>query len=291
MATMTTQSSTDLANKAIASISGIATLPEVTAKIISTVEDPKSSAGALHKIVSYDPALVTRILKVVNSSFYGLPGQVSSVDRAIVMLGLNAVKNIAVAASLGQLFKGTKLGAGYSAKDLWKHCVAVGVSAREISRQLKLPITEEAFLAGMIHDIGLLVTLQVWPEKLRDVCERAATDIHADFTQLEREIIGVDHQQIGLILAQKWQFPRSCQMVAGFHHEPGLPSESGRQIVALIHVADVVAAQAEVGLPLTARGQTLDPMLLSQLNLTQEMIEQFKLQLPSLMSSVSTLLD
>jgi HD-like signal output (HDOD) protein len=291
MSTTTAPNSSALASKAIASITGISTLPEVTNKIIATVEDPKSSAAALHKIISHDPALVTRILKVVNSSFYGLPGQVSSVDRAIVMLGLNAVKNIAVAASLGQLFRGTKLGAGYSAKDLWKHCVAVGVTAKEISKTLKLPIAEEAFLAGLIHDIGLLVALQVWPEKLREVCDRAAASPGASFTELEQQIIGVDHQQLGLALAQKWQFPRPCQMVAGFHHEPGLPSESGRQIVAIVHVADVLAARASIGLPLTAQHAQIDPMLLTQLNLSPQQVEQIQQQIPQYVSSVAMLME
>src|SRR5438128_1513997 len=95
-------------------VSTIATLPEVTNKIISTIEDPKSTATKLHQIVSHDPALVTRILKIVNSAFYGLPGQIGSVERAIVLLGLNAIKNIAVAASIGQLFRTAKLCDGFS---------------------------------------------------------------------------------------------------------------------------------------------------------------------------------
>src|SRR5437868_656284 len=133
-----------LVQQAVRKVTTIATLPEVTAKIIATVEDPKSSAAQLHKIVAHDPALVTRILKVVNSAFYGLPGQIGSVDRAIVLLGLNAVKNIAIAASLGQLFRGVKLCKGYTARDLWTHCIAVGVAARELAKQSKLPIAEEA---------------------------------------------------------------------------------------------------------------------------------------------------
>src|SRR5262249_3877396 len=103
----------------------IATLPEVTGRIIAAVEDPKASAAQLPNTVSHDPALVTRILKVVNSAFYGLPGQIASIERAIVLLGLNAVKNIAVAASLGQLFRGVKLTDTYTAKDLWTHCIGV----------------------------------------------------------------------------------------------------------------------------------------------------------------------
>src|SRR4051812_6305216 len=103
----------DQVRAAVKKVSAIATLPEVTAEIIKIVEDPKSTATQLHKVVSHDPALVTRVLKVVNSSFYGLPGQIASIERAIVLLGLNAVKNIAVAASLGQLFRGTKLCEGF----------------------------------------------------------------------------------------------------------------------------------------------------------------------------------
>src|SRR6266581_4704630 len=171
--------------EAVKKVSSIATLPEVTAKIIATVEDPKSSAAQLHKIVSHDPALVTRIMKVVNSAFYGLPGQICSIERAIVLLGLNAIKNIAVAASLGQLFKGSKLCEGFTARDLWTHCIAVGICAREIAKQMKVPLADEAFLAGMIHDVGLLVSLQVMPEKLREVCE-VAQKSEKDFCEIER---------------------------------------------------------------------------------------------------------
>ena len=105
MSTATAIDPQQLVQQAIKKITAIATLPEITSKIIEIVEDPKSTAAELHKIVSHDPALVTRILKVVNSAFYGLPGQIGSIERGIVLLGLNAVKNIAVAASLGQLFR------------------------------------------------------------------------------------------------------------------------------------------------------------------------------------------
>src|SRR5882757_3577299 len=145
-----------LVAEALRKVTNISTLPEVTAKIVATVEDPKSTAASLHKIVAHDPALATRILKVVNSAFYGLPGQIGSVERAIVLLGLNAIKNIAVAASLGQLFRGVKLCDGFTAKDLWTHCIAVGVVARDLAQQMKLPLAEEAFLAGIMHDIGLV---------------------------------------------------------------------------------------------------------------------------------------
>lgn len=274
---------------ALGKLNSIATLPEVTAKIIATVEDPKSSAAQLHRIVSHDPALVTRILKVVNSAFYGLPGQVGSVERAIVLLGLNAVKNIAVAASLGQMFRGVRLCDGYSAKDLWTHCIAVAVVARELARRVKLQLAEEAFLAGMIHDVGILVTLQTWPEQLRIVCDRAqATE--QSFISLEQEVIGVDHQQLGKALAEKWQFPLPCQLVAGHHHEPELLPETSRTLVSLVHVADTLCAQAGQGFPLTSRTQTISAVDLANAGIDPAVLEQVRENLASIVESSSSFL-
>lgn len=273
---------------AISSISSIAALPEVTAKILSTVEDPKSNAQQLHKIVSHDPALVTRILKVVNSAFYGLPGQVASIERAIVMLGLNAVKNIAVAASLGQMFRGTKLCEGFTAKDLWTHCVAVACIARDLARQAKLPFADEAFLAGMIHDIGLLVSLQVYPEKLQLVCQQAQTTARP-FCEIEREVIGVDHEQLGMALCEKWSFPKSCQLVAGFHHEPELPAANSRALVTLIALADSLAATSGQGFTLTRLHDAPSQQAVEAIGITPAQIDSTRARIPELMQSTATL--
>jgi HD-like signal output (HDOD) protein len=279
-----------LVREAVRKVSTIATLPEVTAKIVATVEDPKASAAALHKIVAHDPALVSRILKVVNSAFYGLPGQIGSIERAIVLLGLNAVKNIAVAASLGQLFRGVKLCEGFTAKDLWTHCIATGVAARELAREMKLPIAEEAFLAGMIHDIGMLVALQVWPEQLRRVCETARLNPTADFCALEREMNGCDHQQLGAGLTELWKFPRSCQLVAGYHHRPTELSDDNRLLVTLVYVADTLVCQQNFGFNLTAIHQKLEDAGLSQINLDPSLIQQVSNRLPALVTASSNLL-
>jgi HD-like signal output (HDOD) protein len=287
MSTATTTDPKILVEQALKKVTSIATLPEITGRIIKTVEDPKSSAAQLHQLVSHDPALVTRILKVVNSSFYGLPGQIASVERAIVLLGLNAVKNIAVAASLGQMFRGAKLCDEFTAKDLWSHCLAVGVTARELTRLMKLPVGDEAFLAGMIHDVGLIVALQIAPEKLRKICELAKTDSRS-FCDIERDVMGVDHQQLGQGLAEAWKFPRACQLVAGFHHQPATLSGDARRLVALIHVADTLCCEAKMGFYLTAANQTIDIEALADLSLDPAMLDQLRQRLPALMSDTAS---
>lgn len=270
-------------------VTTLATLPQVTSRIITTVEDPKSTAQQLHKIVSHDPALVTRILKVVNSAFYGLPGQVASVERAIVILGLNGVKNIAVAASLGQLFRGASLCDGISPRDLWTHCIAVAVAARELARNMKLNVADEAFLAGLIHDIGLLVSLQLYPEKLSEVCQRAQGE-NIDFIQIERQVIGLDHQQLGMGLAEQWKFPRACQLVAGYHHSPQTLADQARHLVAIVHVADTLCCKAKLGMHLTAGHQVLNDARLSELRIEPGAVAQTADRLPQLVEEAAALL-
>jgi HD-like signal output (HDOD) protein len=288
MPTATTDDPSQLIAQAINSVASLSTLPEVTTQIIRTVEDKNSSAQTLHKIVSHDPALVMRVLKVVNSAFYGLPGQIASIDRAIVMLGLNAVKNIAVAASLGQMFRGVKLCEGFTAKDLWTHCVAVACAARDLAKQAKLPVADEAFLAGMIHDIGLLIALQTWPEKLRAACEQARTSGRR-FIDVENEILGVNHQQLGQALCEKWNFPRSCALVAGHHHDAAGTAESQLAVVGVVAVADSLVAMAGVGFTLTRLHDPVDPALAAGLGLTPEQIEATRARLPQLLEAASAI--
>ena len=274
--------------ESIKRVASIATLPEVTMRIIKTVEDPKSTATQLHKIIAHDPALVTRILKVVNSAFYGLPGQIGSIERAIVLLGLNAVKNIAVAASLGQLFRGVKLCEGFTAKDLWTHCVAVAVTSRELSKQMRLPLADEAFLAGMIHDIGLLVSLQTAPEQLRQVCEQVRKG-GGDFCEAERALNGVDHQMLGRGLAEMWKFPRSCQIVAAHHHDPASVPEESRALVSVIYTADTICCQENQGFNLTALRQGLDDAGMGDTRPPDNLIAHIRANLPTLLSAASSL--
>jgi len=289
MSTATLPQNNTLVAEALRKVTNISTLPEVTANIVATVEDPKSTAASLHKIVAHDPALATRILKVVNSAFYGLPGQIGSVERAIVLLGLNAIKNIAVATSLGQLFRSVKLCEGFTAKDLWTHCIAVGVTARELARQMKVPIADEAFLAGLIHDTGLLVSLQVWPDKLKLACATAQkTD--RDFCEIEREIVGVDHQQLGQGLAELWKFPRSCQLVAGYHHQPVALSDNNRLLVTLVFVADTLCCKQNRGFNLTALRQKYEDGGILDVQMDPILIEQTAGRLDELVSSATAVL-
>jgi putative nucleotidyltransferase with HDIG domain len=241
----------------VGNLDSIATLPDVTARITQTVNDPRSTPADLHRIISHDPALVARLLRVVNSAFYARSRQIDSVERAIVLLGFQSVRNLAIAATLGQLFKGGHICEGFTGRDLWNHCIAVAVVARQMAKINGDPLAEEVFLAGLVHDVGLLVELQVCRGKLRQVCERAKRE-PTPFSMIELEVIGVDHQELGAALARKWGFPESCAVAAAHHHHPSLADEAWQKLVALVQVADTLCCKHQVGFHLTASTQAPD---------------------------------
>ncbi len=268
-----------LVNEAITKVGEIATLPEVTVRIIQIVEDPKSTARDLHDVIKNDPALSSRLLKVVNSAFYGLPGQIGNVDRAIVLLGLSAVKNIAIAASMTHLFNSGVTIEGFNGLAVWRHSIGVGVAARLLTHAQGKPALEESFLAGLIHDLGLLVERQVFAKKVAEVIARYnAAPSH--FWELEEQIIGADHQAFGAALAAKWRFPMHLCTTIGYHHKPMEVAPAYRELPALIHVADILTCQTELGFSSTAASETISEEILEATKLTQDNLDAVTLQLP-----------
>ncbi len=274
---------------AIQEISHIATLPEVTMKIIQLVEDPDSTAADLNKVISNDPALGARILKVVNSAFYGLPGQIGSINRAIVLLGLNAVKNIAIAASLAKLFRGGKICNHFDARDLWMHSLATATGTRLLAEKIGLGLPDEAFLAGLIHDIGVMVEIQAKRAQFAEVIEIVHNDPTKTFRQVEQEIIGATHEHFGAGLCKLWKFPVSFAYVTGFHHHPWDLPANARALTNLVHVADILAARLDGAVSVLTEHTEVRPDILTELKLTNEQLDDVLSQLPKAMEEAKAI--
>ncbi|MCW5753800.1 MAG: HDOD domain-containing protein [Phycisphaeraceae bacterium] len=267
-------------DNAIREISHIATLPEITVKIVELVENPKSTAQDLHKVISQDPALCSRILKVVNSSFYGLPGQIGSINRAIVMLGLNAVKNIAIAASLVKLFRGGDLGKGFSAKQIWDHSSLTAGCCKLISDQLKLGLNDEAYLAGLVHDIGIVVEMQFDRNKLIEALQKTSCDSAGapanDLLTIEDAVFGANHQDFGMALCEKWKFPKNFSYVTGFHHRPLDLAFENRTLTCVVYLADRLAAEFPTPFRADLHSLDIDAGVLDQLKITSDRLKSIR---------------
>ena len=211
------------------------------------MKTPRSTARDLHEIIKHDVALSAKILKVVNSAFYGLPRQVASVDRAIVLLGLSTVKNIVLATSIAKLFSGRRLSTKYTPRDLWRHSLACGVFCKLIAKEKELENEDEVFVVGLMHDIGIMVEMQVYPNKLSDIIDASGSE-GRKLREIEMEVLGADHQAFGAALANKWKFPPMFQLATGSHHDPMKCAEQFQTMACAVHFADFLANLKEIGL-------------------------------------------
>jgi HD-like signal output (HDOD) protein len=276
MSVQTGETCNPVAEQAIATVGEIATLPEVTVRIIEVVEDPEGTAKELHEIIKRDMALSTRVLKVVNSAFYGLPGQIANLDRAIVLLGLSAVKNIAIAASMARMFRGRQDPDLFDAKELWKHSVAVAVAAKNIDQIAgNIVGSDKMFLAGLIHDVGLVVERQAHPRELADVVRRCRAG-EKTFSELEAEIVGATHQEFGLALTTKWKFPEHLRCAVGFHHNPDDLPENIRRVGMVLRCADILCCQEDLGFDLLTYGDEFTQELLDAVEITVDQLVEIR---------------
>ena len=230
-------------------ISELRALPEVAQKVRDIAADPQGTVGDLAEVITSDPALASKLLKLANSAFYGLPSQVGSIHRAIVVLGFKTVQNLALAGALCSIFRGAKISDSFTGHDLWKHCLAVAVAARNLAKRAGACNPEEAFLAGITHDVGVLAAREAWPQKLAEAIISAQGG--ASFLTAERDRFGTDHTEVGLALTSVWRFPDYLRIVCRFHHAPALASGQFPTHIRAVHLADWLCTRKRIGFYLT----------------------------------------
>ncbi len=258
-----------LIGEAISRSGQLTSLPEVAMEIMRLADDPQSTGDDIDRVLSTDPILSARVLKVVNSAFYGMRREVTSIGTAVVVLGFGAIKSVAVAASLTRMFRASKMAGGFEPRDLWTHSIATAVAARLVAVRARGVEPSDAFLAGLIHDIGVIVELHACAPEFAAVVAATHDDPTLSFRETEARMIGADHEGFGEALCRTWRFPVELQRVAGYHHRPlELPDEA-RRMTAIVHVADVLAARAALGYTRTVESTTIDPEVLAWLSVSE----------------------
>ncbi len=266
---------------AAAALKRFAMLPEVTLRIIKVIEQGNYTAAELEKVVSTDPALCLQILKVVNSAFYGANKEIASIQRAVVVLGGPAVKNIALATSLGRVLRGGTDCAGVSAHHLWRHSLAVAAAAKLIAGMAGSKRGEEAFLGGLLHDVGFMVEMRAEGGEIADLARRLAGG-EVSALEAEEKVFEATHHDFGRSLCELWRLPLAITEVVGLHHTPLSCSEETVALGSIVHVADYVAQSRELGFALDAAGRHLDEEALDRLALTPADVEQAAEALPEM---------
>lgn len=240
---------------AVRRVTEISTLPQVALRVIETAQNPDAGAGDLKVVVEGDPALSARVIRMVNSAAFGLRATVTNLHQAISYLGFNQVRNLAMTASVSEIFKRDEQIGGYSRRGLWRHLVSVGICARLVAKRHGLAAFEDAFLAGLLHDIGIILLDQTAHEPFVRVIEEL--DPRQTLIEIERAIFGFDHCAFGERVAETWRFPEPVRGAIKHHHCANRYKGLGLEIVQCVEIANVVCSMkgiTSVGRKLTKPG-------------------------------------
>ncbi len=223
-------------------------LSTTVTKVLDVCNRPNTSANDLNRVISLDPVLTGQVLKLINSAYYSLPNQITSLARAIIMLGLNTVKNLALStAIIGSMGK-EKMSRGLPMDTFWTHSLCVGVTSKAMAAKNGIPVSlrEEYFVAGLLHDLGKIPLASCFPTDYDQVLELAELQQGA-LHRAETMILGFDHSMTGKMIAEKWQLSGPLMSSLSNHHEPnGATGEDGN-IVTTVALANIYANIFEIG--------------------------------------------
>ncbi len=223
-------------------------LPTSVTKILEISNDKNASPADLNQIISLDPVLMGKVMKLINSAYYGLSQEITSLVRAIIMLGINTVKNLALStAVLANLGKGSSE-KGLNMDGFWRHSLCVGVTAKLIARKLKVDPKrlEEYFMAGLLHDIGKIPLNNRLADPYVQSMQNADMQ-HIPLIQAEKEMIGLHHCEVAKIILQRWKLNQEIQDAVSYHHAPMSYEGPNRSIVFAVTAANYFANSFEIG--------------------------------------------
>jgi putative nucleotidyltransferase with HDIG domain len=230
---------------AIMTAADLPTIPVVAIKVMQLIESEKATAEELAKIVASDPAVAARVLKISNSSFYGCQRQIQTLSSAIVVLGFSTLRSLVVAASVKQVYKPY----GLTERMLWEHSFAAGLAARIIAAQTRAANEEEAFLAGLFHDIGKIIMNTLDRVKFQEVMQHCYNE-GISFGEAERGVYPFSHDEVGAYVIKKWNFPEVLTTAILQHHRMEFTIEDTPAVISLTAVtslADMFCLKLGIG--------------------------------------------
>lgn len=229
----------------IANLGDLPPLPQVAAQVLRLAADPDSSTDDLRKVISTDQALTAQILKIANSAMFGMMREVRTLTQGIMTLGFSTIKSVVIASSAKNLY--SRGGAGLQERLMWEHALITAIGARTLAADLRLNRTEEAFLAGLMHDIGKSVMGVKFPDRYSAMVKTIYNE-KLDGLQLELDTFGFDHAMVGEALLHSWHLATSLEHAVRWHHEPIHAPEENQPISAVVALGNQLAMDLNVGL-------------------------------------------
>ncbi len=226
-------------------LGSISAMPVVVGKLRKLLSDPDVEFRKLSEVLKYDPGMTTNILRLANSAYFGFRTQVNTITQAISRLGLRRMSELVMTAAIGPLMQKPLKGYDLPAGGFWRHSIAVAIATEYLADQIHIQVPEDAFTAGLLHDIGKMV-LGTFIEVDTVPIMKLVDEKKIPFDEAEREILGIDHAEVGSLLLKKWNLPESLVNVIRWHHAPHL-SEENSVVLNLVHIADSISLMSGIG--------------------------------------------
>jgi HD-like signal output (HDOD) protein len=244
----------------VENISTVPTVPSVLKQLSTIIENPKISLNEISHFVSKDPALTTKILQMVNSALYGFPGRISSVNHAVMLLGLNVVKGLLLSVSVFEIMHKAMIG-------LREHSIGVAIASKVIAQKKGLKEPEEVFVAGLLHDVGKVILILMYPDEYDKAVKESEASAIAIF-DTERNHFSETHAAVAGWLSEKWHFPKKlCDCLAN-HHRPQVSTLAPLE-TSIVHMADILVKARGIGFSGDNLVPELNPQAHEILNLTE----------------------
>ena len=252
------------------------------ATITRLMQDPRTSAEELGRAIATDPSLVSKVLKLVNSAFYGFPGRISTITQAIVILGFSTIRNVVLTTSVLKAFSCKLEQKGFDIESFWEHSLLTGAIARALAMERDANFIEETFIAGLLHDMGRIVLSQrLTPEFEKVNAFRVAKG--GSWVEAEQSVLGLTHGEIGGWLARKWNLPIPFVEVMRYHHHPMESLQSGTApqaetttLIYLVHASDALSKRLKEGKIDFAAVESIHPKVAAELKLDEAHWESFQ---------------
>lgn len=254
-------------------IVNIPSLPEIVTKVMDLVRDPKSSAGQLSKVISCDPGLTSRVLRLVNSAYYGFPRQISSIQQAVAMVGFATIRGLVLSSSIFRIFTPKSAGErAFDYKRFWKHSLYTSIAAKQINKYLYHQEDQDLFSAAMLHDIGKIILEQYDHDNYIQAYNEINDIFDSDLVvESERKYCIVSHAEMGSFVAEKWNLPQTINDSILYHHNP-LEMKEINPVVVIIYMANIFSnAYLE---DVDVFFEMFDPLLMEFMNIDKEKINK-----------------
>jgi len=276
------EATTSLPERILKGLNEIPPLPNVVIKLMKLIRDPETTAKQLTDLISQDQALTSNILRLCNSSYYGMPRVVSSLSQAIMYLGFHTVRNLVITCSLRQLFNPEQEVYGYKAGGIWFHAVCCAITSQMICKKVHPDVSDSSFTGGLLHDIGQLVmaiTIKDTAETIIELMNNGVPELEA-----EKVAVGISHDHLGAILANNWNFPDDLVFAIRYHH---VPNQSKRKsiLTSIVHLADTIVLDLGYGIEMEQMKYPPQDFAMNLAKVDEDMMKSFRDEAEELIES------